>query len=244
LGDCGENNDQATKNYSKKSRCLEKQKNRGEKMNQKYELIESDYKIYMGVRVFRIRAKVDIARFSVRVGDFGGYIEKEENLSVSGDAWVHGNARVHGDARVYGNASVYGDAWVYGNARVHGDAWVYGNAWVHGNARVSGDASVHGDAWVYGNAWVHGNARVSGDARVSGAFHVLNLIGSRFNLTLNRKTLLVDGTEKKPSDWLSSDLSTLGLTPELEKAYKRLFSAMRKVQVLERRNAGQIKAKK
>lgn len=48
----------------------------------------------------------------------GGFVEKEENLDQSGDAWVYGNARVSG------NAWVSGDAWVYGNT------WVSGNAWV------------------------------------------------------------------------------------------------------------------
>lgn len=35
------------------------------------------------------------------VGDLGGYIEKEDNLS--GDAWVSGNAQVCGDAKVSNN---------------------------------------------------------------------------------------------------------------------------------------------
>ena len=77
---------------------------------------------------------------SVSAGDVGGWIEKEENLSQYGNAWVSGNARVSGDARVSGNARVYG------NARVSGDAWVSGNARVYGNAEVSGDAEVCGDA--------------------------------------------------------------------------------------------------
>ncbi len=83
----------------------------------------------------------------ITVGEVGGWIESEKNLSqVSGNAWVYGNAQV------YGNARVSGDAWVYGNARVSGDAWVYGNARVSGDAWVYGDARVSGDAWVYGNA--------------------------------------------------------------------------------------------
>src|SRR5260363_311647 len=71
----------------------------------------------------------------VGIGQLGGYIEKEENLSHEGEAWVFDNARVFGDARVFGNArvfsstQVYGDAWVYDNARVFGDARVSGNAW-------------------------------------------------------------------------------------------------------------------
>jgi hypothetical protein len=51
-------------------------------------------------------------------GEVGGWIEKESNLDMSGNAWVYG------DAQVYGNARVYGDAQVYGDARVYGNAWV------------------------------------------------------------------------------------------------------------------------
>ena len=70
----------------------------------------------------------------VNAGDLGGYIEKEENLSHDGDAWVSDNAWV------------YGNAWVCDNARVYGNAWVYGDAWVCDNARVYGNATVYGDA--------------------------------------------------------------------------------------------------
>ena len=64
----------------------------------------------------RIRA---IAEFGlVKVGDLGGWIEKEENLSHEGKAWVWGNAEVWGNAKVWGNAEVWGNAKVWGNAEV------------------------------------------------------------------------------------------------------------------------------
>ena len=86
-----------------------------------------------GVKLFRIKALIEFG--NVKAGDLGGYIEKEENLSHMGNAWVSGDAQVSGNARVFGNA------WVSGNARVSGDAWIYGDA------RVSGDkdyAYAHG----------------------------------------------------------------------------------------------------
>ena len=143
----------------------------------KYELTEETFTVF-GKTLYRIRAVRDFG--SVKTGEFGGYIEKEENLSHFGNAWISGDARVFGDARVSGNARVSGDARVFDNAKVYGNAWVYGevqvagNAWVYGDARVSenawvyGDARVSGDARVFDNAWVYGNAKVSGDARVSG----------------------------------------------------------------------------
>ena len=75
----------------------------------KYELTEETFTVF-GKTLYRIRAVRDFG--SVKTGEFGGYIEKEENLSHFGDAQVYGNAKVYGDARVSGNA------WVYGNAEV------------------------------------------------------------------------------------------------------------------------------
>ena len=91
----------------------------------KYELTEETVTVY-GKTLYRIRAVRDFG--SVKTGEFGGYIEKEENLSHFGDAWVYGDARVFDNARVSENAWVYGDARVFDNARVSGNAWVYGNA--------------------------------------------------------------------------------------------------------------------
>ena len=74
-----------------------------------------------GVKLFRIKALIEFG--NVKAGDLGGYIEKEENLSHMGNAWVSGNAQVSGDARVSGNAQVFGDARVSGDkdyAYAHG----------------------------------------------------------------------------------------------------------------------------
>ena len=110
----------------------------------KFELTTEFITNMFGKKLFRIKALVEFG--NVKAGELGGYVEKEENVSQDGNAWVSGDARVYGDAEV------------------SGDARVSGNAEVSGNARVSGNAEVYGDAWVSGNAWVYGNARVSSDA--------------------------------------------------------------------------------
>ena len=91
----------------------------------KYELT-TDTKIVLGKKLFRIKALVSFG--NVKAGDLGGYVERENNLSHEGKAWVYGDAKVYGKAWVSGNAKVFGDAWVYGNAEVSGNAEVYGNA--------------------------------------------------------------------------------------------------------------------
>ena len=131
----------------------------------KYELTEETLTVSEKT-LYRIRAVRDFG--FVKTGEFGGYIEKEENLSHFGNAWISGDAKVYGDARVSDNA------WVYGNAKVYGDARVFGNAWISGDAKVYGDARVSDNAWVYGNAKVYGDARVSGNAWVYGNAEVFN----------------------------------------------------------------------
>ena len=99
------------------------------------------------VTLHRIKAVVEFGL--VKVGDLGGWIEKEENLSHEENAWVYGDAEVCGNAKVYGNAKVCGNAKVYGDAEVYGDAKVYGDAEVRGNAKVYGNAEVYDNAKVF-----------------------------------------------------------------------------------------------
>jgi carbonic anhydrase/acetyltransferase-like protein (isoleucine patch superfamily) len=97
--------------------------------NSKFEAT-GETKEWFGRTLYRIRATADIAALGIVAGTLGGWVEKESNLSVGGNAWVFGSARV------------YDNAWVSGDARVFGDARVYGNAWVGGDAQVYGDARV------------------------------------------------------------------------------------------------------
>ena len=72
-------------------------------MNKKFELLLDDTIDVFGRKLFRIKAKINFG--DVEAGELGGYIEKEENLSIYGKAWVSGKALV------YGNAFVSGDAY-------------------------------------------------------------------------------------------------------------------------------------
>ena len=74
-------------------------------MDKHFELTNKFIINAFGVKLFQIKCTRRIKY--AEVGDLGGYIEKEDNLS--GDAWVSG------DAQVYGNAQVSGDARVSNN---------------------------------------------------------------------------------------------------------------------------------
>lgn len=62
-----------------------------------------------GTILHRIKAEIDIPRYGVIAGDLGGWIEKEENLSQDGDAWVAS------DSMAYGNKYVCGRTFVVDN---------------------------------------------------------------------------------------------------------------------------------
>ena len=90
-----------------------------EEMEKKYKLTE-ETKEWCGHTLHRIEALKDFG--DVKAGDKGGWIEKEENLSHQGDAWVYDSARV------------YDSAWVSGSARVSdsADYIVFKNWWSSG----------------------------------------------------------------------------------------------------------------
>lgn len=94
-------------------------------MTKKYELVLDDTISFWGWKLFRVRALISFG--SVEVGDLGGYIQKEENLSHDDNAWVSGNAKVWGDAEVRGDAEVseLGDIIVFKNHWSSGRHFTY-----------------------------------------------------------------------------------------------------------------------
>ncbi len=80
-----------------------------EKMDKKYEFTGKTIEV-CGRVLHRIKA---LRNFGfVQAGELGGFIEKEDNLSHEGNAWVFGNAKVYGNARIRENAQVYGNAYI------------------------------------------------------------------------------------------------------------------------------------
>ena len=123
-------------------------------MNKKYELIDDDYLCLPNGKVLcRIRALRNLCN-GVKVGDIGGYIETESNLSLSDDSWI------------YDDAMAYGDAYVSDGARVSGEAKVYDTAWVKGTkTEITKKSVVCGDSIVIDSV-VTDSSEISGNARV------------------------------------------------------------------------------
>ena len=106
----------------------------------KYELVKNEYIKFNGKKLYRIKALKDFG--NVEVGDIGGYIESENNLSHSNNCWIYGGAEVWGNAEVFGDAKVWGNAEVWGDSKVFGNAEVWGDSKVFGNSKVCGYAEI------------------------------------------------------------------------------------------------------
>ena len=69
----------------------------------KYKLTDKTKEFY-GLTLHQIVAVTQFG--NVHVGDLGGWIEKESNLSQKGDCWISGDARITGNARISGDAQI------------------------------------------------------------------------------------------------------------------------------------------
>jgi carbonic anhydrase/acetyltransferase-like protein (isoleucine patch superfamily) len=157
---------------------LEKNIRKGEceMKNIKFELTENTinregYTLY---QIKACKAFVTSSGIEISEGELGGWVEKEENLSQEGGAWVWKDARVCGTARVYGDAEIWGAATIWGNAKVCGNAKVAGNSKISGNAVIKDGAEIWGNAKISDyaeileDATIRDNAEVSGDAKIFG----------------------------------------------------------------------------
>ena len=94
-------------------------------MEKKYELMKDDVleigEGYYAIVLYRIKALKDFN--DVKKGDLGGYIEKEDNLSHEGTAWVYDGAIVSGSAEVSEDAQIHGGAEISGRVRVYGNTY-------------------------------------------------------------------------------------------------------------------------
>lgn len=126
--------------------------------NDKFVLSDEKKILSNGTETFRLIAIKDFA--DVKIGDMGGFVEKEENLMSVGNCWIYN------DAVVYGSALIADNAVVKDMAVVNGDAFVCGNSEISKNAEVTDCALVNGVAVVTDNAVIGGYSRVTEYAKI------------------------------------------------------------------------------
>jgi len=111
---------------------------------------------------------------------FGDKVEFDNDVCISGNAFIGGTATIAGNASVGGTLTVGGkaefdgDVCISGNSqlvgtlKVTGATTVTGNTGFLGTVRVSGATSLEGTAHITGTATITGNSGFLGTVRVSG----------------------------------------------------------------------------
>ena len=148
--------------------------------SKKYELVEDDFILHEGRKLYRIRALKKIPKgvyTEVKKGQLGGYVEGYRNLSQEGKCWIFDDSRVYGNAVVRDSAVVIDDSEIYGNAIVKGCSEVSNRSQVYGNAIIRDNAKVYNRSKVFGNAVISNSAGVEDCAEVYGNVTVKGIAG-------------------------------------------------------------------
>lgn len=128
---------------------------------------DEDKKCYIEAQLFRIRATKDFS--DVKIGDLGGFVQNESNLSHKGNCWIYDEAKVYDGAVIKGNAQIRNNAIVRDKSKVDGEAQVLDSAIIEGCSNVTDNAKVYNRVKVTGCSIVKNNAKVYGEAEINGA---------------------------------------------------------------------------
>lgn len=118
----------------------------------------------------------------VHVGELGGYVESEDNLSQEGSCWLFDKAKVKDGGKVIEDAIVYDKCLVSKNSIVRGSSVVGGHCFVtnqsviidsrlEGNVIVNGHSTIHSGAYLYGEIGVD-QSNIGGSVNLIGRISV------------------------------------------------------------------------
>ena len=157
-------------------------------MNKKYELIYDDYKVFKGVRVYKIRYLINIPIADIEWGYEGGYINSEECLDVNDFSVVRDDAMVI-DSYITGNSYVGGDVKIRSTNRVlevRGSDFVDNvdittNVGIINKCTMSGNVSIICGLMDLDNTEVRDDVSIRGDVDIKNCYIVdrVVLIGKK-----------------------------------------------------------------
>lgn len=131
----------------------------------KYRLLENQYTVFEGVKHYRIQARRNFD--DVHVGDIGGFVSGEHNLSQAGFAWVYDDAIVSESSYVQHNAKIINSACCTGTSLISGSALIRDEAVIK-NSDVSKQSIVAGSALVLNGVDILGTNVIVENATLAG----------------------------------------------------------------------------
>ena len=181
----------------------------------KYILLKNESIQHNGRTLYRIQS---VKAFDgVDVGDKGGYVESEDNLSQDDDCWLYNEAKSYDSAVVRGNAVmchnseacdyavVEGNVSVRFNVKIGGHSYVADNVTLSGNVYISGNVSITDEVQIYGDditisdgvcisefATIFENVKLSGSAYINGHTNIGGNVKISGNVTLSGNSFIAD----------------------------------------------------
>lgn len=141
----------------------------------------------VGIKLYRIQALKTFTKSGgynpiIHVGELGGYVEAESNLSQEGNCWIFDDAKVKDGGKVIDDAIVFDKAMVSNNAIIRGNSVVRDRCFVTnrsdifdstlvGDVTVSVQSSIHSGSFLYGEIEVHKSV-ISGHVNLAGRISV------------------------------------------------------------------------
>ncbi len=187
----------------------------------KYELVKSESIVHNGRTLYRIRAlrEFTISRgVAIKVGDIGGFVESENNLSQEDICWIFDDAKVYENAKICGDAKICCDAKVFGNAKVWGDAFVLDDAEVWGNAKICDKAEVYDEAEVCGDAYIGGEVQIYGNAKICDKARIFGKAAIFENAEISDYSQVYENAIVSDTAWVFGNAKIYGNAKICEKA--------------------------
>ncbi len=160
--------------------------------DKKYELVLETVTKFYSKSMYRIRALKDFS--DVKKGQFGGYVESEENLSQLGNCWIYDDSIVGLGSRVIHNAVVKSSSTVIGYSEIKDSAVIDDSSHIDNSSIISGQSKVirsfitNGSAValksVVRNSLVEQSSMVI-DSAIGPDVHIKNGADIRFNVNDN-----------------------------------------------------------
>lgn len=150
----------------------------------KYQILEDDFiKVHtfkscisdgetsiVEIKLYRIQALKTFTKPGgynpvVHVGELGGYVEAEDNLSQDGNCWLFDKARVKDGGKVLDDAIVYDKSLISKNSIIRGRSVIGGHCFVT-NQSVIIDSRLEGNIIVTEYSIIHSGSYLYGDIKV------------------------------------------------------------------------------
>ena len=142
----------------------------------KYMLSEEMKKVVTGDKKITLHRIIATRKFAnVNIGDKGGWVESERNLSHDGLSWIYDDSAVFSDAVVSENAVVQLNSTVSGQANIAGNTIVSLGSNVSGSVVISGDSYLTDYAIVTGNLVIDDSV-ITGSKEIGGAGNIKGVV--------------------------------------------------------------------